>query len=155
MANQQRLAESQSLRGRPSWGAAARQCIIARYCNLRRCSRRMGLHYSGPHGSYPVYGCRADQDQHGGQRCQEVRALGVDAAVESWLLEALTPDRLALAMAALGELENEARALEHQWSLKRERARYEAERARRHEPLHLPEHSITPSPQPGCDDHVG
>jgi hypothetical protein len=28
------------------------------------------------------------------------------------LLEALTPDRLALAIAALGELENEARALE-------------------------------------------
>jgi hypothetical protein len=47
------------------------------------------------------------------------------------LLEALTPDRLALAIAALGELENEARALEHQWSTKRERARYEAERARR------------------------
>ena len=50
---------------------------------------------------------------------------------ERLLLEALTPDRLALAIAALGELENEARALEHQWSLKRERARYEAERARR------------------------
>src|SRR5690348_7693030 len=47
------------------------------------------------------------------------------------LLEGLTPDRLALAIAALGELENEARALERQWSLKRERARYEAERARR------------------------
>jgi hypothetical protein len=57
--------------------------------------------------------------------------LGIDAAVERLLLEALTPDRLALAIAALGELENEARALEHQWSLKRERARYEAERARR------------------------
>ena len=45
---------------------------------------------------------------------------------ERLLLEALTPDRLALAIAALGELENEARALEHQWSLKRERARYQA-----------------------------
>src|SRR5215468_11076804 len=65
----------------------------------------------------------ADQDQHGGRRCQEVRAWGVDAAVEALLLEALTPDRLALAMAALGALENEARALERQWSLKRERAR--------------------------------
>ena len=91
----------------------------------------MGLHYSGPHGNYPVYVCRADQHQHGGPRCQEVRALGVDVAIERLLLEALTPDRLALAIAALGELENEARALEHQWSLKRERARYEAERARR------------------------
>jgi len=54
---------------------------------------------------------------------------GVDAAVERLLLEALTPDRLALAIAALGELENEARALERQWSLKRERTRYQAERA--------------------------
>ena len=91
----------------------------------------MGLHYSGPSGNYPVYLCRADQQQHGGPRCQEVRALGVDAAVERLLLEALTPDRLALAIAALGELENETRALERQWSLRRERARYEAERARR------------------------
>src|SRR5689334_941091 len=96
-----------------------------------RCGRRMGLHYSGQNGNYPVYLCRADQHQHGGPRCQEVRALGVDAAVERLLLEALTPDRLALAIAALGELENEARALERQWSLKRERARYEAERVRR------------------------
>src|ERR1700757_1414574 len=85
----------------------------------------------GQNGNYPVYLCRADRHQHGGPRCQEGRALGVDAAVESLLLGALTPDRLALAMAALGELENEARALEHQWSLKRERARSEAERARR------------------------
>src|SRR5207244_5098748 len=61
----------------------------------------------------------------------EKRALGVDAAAERWLLEALTLDRLALAIAALGELENEARALERRWSLKRERASYEAERARR------------------------
>jgi hypothetical protein len=88
-----------------------------------RCGRRMGLHYSGQTGHYPVYLCRADQHQHGGPRCQEVRALDVNAAVERLLLEALTPDRLALAIAALGELENEARALERQWSLKRERAR--------------------------------
>src|SRR5436309_4442014 len=39
---------------------------------------------------------------------------------------ALTPDCIALAIAALGELKNEARALDRQWSLKRERARYEA-----------------------------
>src|SRR5215510_777394 len=110
-------------------GEAVHCCKVSLFAD--RCGRRMGLHYSGPHGSYPVYVCRADQHQHGGPRCQEVRALGVDAAVERLLLEALTPDRLALAIVALGELENEARALEHQWSLKRERARYEAERARR------------------------
>jgi DNA invertase Pin-like site-specific DNA recombinase len=132
MANQRRLADNLNRydinrHGVPRQGSALLQGIAV--CG--RCSRRMGLHYSGPHGNYPVYVCRADQHQHGGPRCQEVRALGIDAAVERLLLEALTPDRLALALAALGELENEARALEHQWSLKRERARYEAERARR------------------------
>jgi DNA invertase Pin-like site-specific DNA recombinase len=132
MANQQRLADNlnryeANRHGVPRRGSALLQGIAI--CG--RCGRRMGLHYSGPHGSYPVYVCRADQHQHGGPRCQEVRALGVDAAVERLLLEALTPDRLTLAIVALGELENETRALEHQWSLKRERARYEAERARR------------------------
>lgn len=96
-----------------------------------RCGRRMGLRYSGPGGEYPVYQCTADQQQHGGPRCQEVRALPVDAAVESLAQAALAPDRLALAVAVLGEFEEEARLLERQWSLRRERARYEAERARR------------------------
>src|SRR5207248_8076889 len=132
MANRRRLADNlnhydANRHGVPRQGNALLQGIAI--CG--RCGRRMGLHYSGQNGNYPVYLCRADQHQHGGPRCQEVRALGVDAAVERLLLEALTPDRLALAIAALGELENEARALERQWSLKRERARYEAERARR------------------------
>jgi hypothetical protein len=60
-----------------------------------------------------------------------VRALQVDAEVERLMLAALAPDRIALAVAALGEMEEEARLLERQWSLRRERARYEAERARR------------------------
>ena len=50
---------------------------------LRSVGRRMGLRYSGPRGDYPVYQCRADQQQHGGPRRQEVRALPVDAVVES------------------------------------------------------------------------
>ncbi|WP_352700828.1 hypothetical protein [Mesorhizobium sp. M0590] len=48
----------------------------------------MSLRYSGPAGDYPVYTCRADRDQEGGPLCQEVRALPVDAHVESILLEA-------------------------------------------------------------------
>ena len=91
----------------------------------------MGVRYSGPHGDYPVYHCSADQGITGQPRCQEVRALGADAEFERVLLEALAPDQIALAVADVGEIEAETRALEHQWGLKRERARYEAERARR------------------------
>jgi hypothetical protein len=91
----------------------------------------MGLRYSGPKGDYPVYCCRADRDQSAAPLCQEVRALPVDDLVARLLLEALLPDRIAIAVAMLGQMEEEARQLERQWSLRRERARYEAERARR------------------------
>ena len=60
-----------------------------------------------------------------------MRALAIDAEVEQLILEALTPDRIALAVAALGEIEVETRAMERQWTFKRERARYDAERSRR------------------------
>lgn len=113
--------------GVPRKGAALLQGIAV----CVRCGRRMSLRYSGPAGNYPVYTCRADRGHDGGPLCQEVRALPVDARVESILLEALTPDRIAIAVAALGQMEEEARQLERQWALRRERARYEAERARR------------------------
>ena len=67
---------------------------------------------------------RRRHSAEGRPRCQEVRALAVDAEVERLILTALTPDRIALAVAALGEIEEENRAMERQWSLKRERARY-------------------------------
>ncbi len=113
--------------GVPRKGAALLQGIAV--CG--RCGRRISLRYSGPAGNYPVYTCRADRDQDGGPLCQEGRALPVDAHVESILLDALKPDRIAIAIAALGQIEEETRQLERQWALRRERARYETERARR------------------------
>lgn len=38
---------------------------------------------------------------------------------------------LAIAIAAVGQLEEESRQLHRKWTLRRERSRYEAERARR------------------------
>lgn len=132
MANQRRLADNVNRYdadhvGVPRKGAALLQGIAM--CG--RCGRRMSLRYTGPQGDYPVYCCRADRDQTGAPLCQEVRALAVDARVEAILLEALKPDQIAIALAALGQLDREARQLERQWGLRRERARYEAERAQR------------------------
>jgi DNA invertase Pin-like site-specific DNA recombinase len=132
MANQRRLADNTSRyaaghAGAPRRGSALLQGIAV--CG--RCGRRMSLRYTGPNGDYPVYCCRADRDHNAGPLCQEVRALSVDAFVEHTLLDALAPDRIAIAVAALGQLQEEAHQLEKQWALRRERARYEAERARR------------------------
>ena len=91
----------------------------------------MTLRYSGPRADYPVYCCRADRDQAAESLCQEVRALAVDDLVSRILLEALAPDHIEIAIAAVDQMTREARQLDRQWSLKRERARFEAERARR------------------------
>ena len=132
MANQRQLADNVARYdlgrpGAPRKGSALLQGIVS--CG--RCARRMCLRYSGPHGDFPLYACAADQSAQGGPRCQEVRALAADGEIERLILAALTPDRIAVAIAALGEIEQEDRLVERQWSLKRERARYDAERARR------------------------
>ena len=132
MANQRQLADNVSRYdkgqpGVPRKGNALLQGLVS--CG--RCSRRMCLRYSGPHGDYPVYMCVADHSADGQPKCQEVRALVVDTEVEQAILTALKPDQIAIAIVALTEIEQESHLLERQWALKRERARYEAERARR------------------------
>ena len=132
MANKKRLADNvanyaQARPGAPRSGDALLQGIVA--CG--RCGRRMRLRYTGPNNDFPVYVCNSDRTSDGSPRCQAVQAPPVDTEIERLLLEALTPDQIALAVAAVGELEAEVTLLEKQWTLKRERARYEAERARR------------------------
>ena len=132
VANQKRLAQNSNgyaagHMGVPKKGSALLQGIAV--CG--RCGRRMSLRYTGPNADYPVYCCRSDRDMAAGPLCQEVRALPVDAVVEQRLLDALAPDQIVLAMAALEQIDVEASRLERQWALRRERARYDAERARR------------------------
>jgi DNA invertase Pin-like site-specific DNA recombinase len=132
MANQRRLADNGNRyeaghAGVPRKGSALLQGIAICGC----CGRRMTLHYSGANSDYPVYCCRTDRNQNGSVSCQEVRALPVDALIERVLLDALAPDQIDIALAAISELEEESRQLERQWTLRRERARYDAERARR------------------------
>ncbi len=91
----------------------------------------MSIRYTGPKGDFPVYCCRADKDNDAGPLCQEVRAYSLDPQVERILFEALAPDRVDIAVAALEELGTQKHQLERQWTLRCERARYEAERARR------------------------
>ena len=132
MANQQRLADNAGRYAAGHPGAPRRGCALLQgIAACGRCGRRMSLRYTGPNGDYPVYCCRADRNHGLGPLCQEVRALPVDDFVADTVLEALAPDQIAIAVAAVGELQAEVLQLEQQWGLRRERSRYEAERARR------------------------
>jgi DNA invertase Pin-like site-specific DNA recombinase len=132
LTNQSQLAANQSRYrqdrpGTPKKGQALLQGIL----RCGRCGVRMRLSYSGPQGEFPVYECNYAYTEYGARRCQEVRGLGLDAYVEQLVLEALAPDKLALALAALEALEEEYVALKRQRKLHLERLRYEAQRAQR------------------------
>ena len=97
-----------------------------------QCGRRMSPRYYGDGGQRAAYVCdqRRKQDGQFGI-CWSVAAAAIDAAVSAHVLEAVTQQQLDLSLAVLSELDQQAQQLEHQWQLKLERARYEANRAER------------------------
>jgi DNA invertase Pin-like site-specific DNA recombinase len=107
-------------------GAALLQGIVI--CG--RCGRRMQVRYLTD-GVTPGYECNVAHLHLGINRCQSVRGDGVDAAVAASFLQALQPAQLEISLAALDQVEAHARDLEHQWQLQLERARYDADLARR------------------------
>jgi len=132
VANQAQL-HANSLKYREEQPGVARkgQALLQGIVRCGRCGALFHLHYSGRQGQWPEYRCSADQSQFGGTDCQRVRALALDRQVEERFLEALRPDHLTLALAALAQLEQEERAESKQWELRLERARYQAKRAER------------------------
>lgn len=113
--------------GAPNKGKA----LVQGLARCGRCSRRMQVRYTGPQGNFPVYRCGYISDLQVDGYCQEVRALGLDGVIEQCILEALEPDKVAMALQAVDELEQEQGMLHKQWQLRLERAHYEAQRAQR------------------------
>jgi hypothetical protein len=91
----------------------------------------MRVRYAGNQGQHPAYLCNYAEGEYGGARCQELRGRDLDEEVTRLVLEALAPDRVAIALAALEELEQEYASLRRQWDLRLERVEYEVERAQR------------------------
>jgi hypothetical protein len=132
VANRARLRANRTPRGQgspgvPREGKARRQGILL----WGGGGRQMTVRSSGSHGHYPAYRCGMEAQAYGGAYGQAVRGLGLEAAVARLVLEALAPERLALALAACEPLEREVEALERPWQLRRERVRVEAHRAYR------------------------
>jgi DNA invertase Pin-like site-specific DNA recombinase len=112
--------------GIPREGSALLQGLII--CG--RCGRRMSPRYYGTGGQRASYECNQQRKQDGQVGiCWTVAAAAIDAAVAAHVLEAITQENLDISLAVLNELEQQAAELEHQWQLRLERVRYEAERA--------------------------
>jgi DNA invertase Pin-like site-specific DNA recombinase len=128
-ANQDRLEAN---RARPDHLGAPRQgaSLLAGLLRCSRCGRRMAVQYSGSKNLH-AYACCRGSSYYAEPLCQSLAGPVIDELVGREILAALEPVALEASLAAVAEVERERAELLRQWQLRRERARYEVERASR------------------------
>jgi len=129
--NRKQLRENLGMRSGSSGAAKSGPALLAGLLRCARCGRKLHVTYSGIGGRVPRYHCRGGQISHGTEWCISVGGLRLDQAVAQQVLDALQPIGIEAALTA-AELAHRAddekrKALE----LALEKARYEADRARR------------------------
>jgi DNA invertase Pin-like site-specific DNA recombinase len=129
--NQHRLDDNRTARDEDRRGAMrAGVALLQGIVRCGRCGRRMSVRYLED-GKIPSYECNGMRSRYAGATCQSMRGDAIDAAVARVFLEAMRPAQLEVSMAALDQIAAQARQLDRQWQMTLERARYEAELARR------------------------
>jgi DNA invertase Pin-like site-specific DNA recombinase len=144
-ANAARMAANQQTAASPG----APRAGSALLSGLLRCGRcgghRMSVRYhdgSGSARSAHGYVCAFYQVNYGaGGSCQHIAGPALDAYVTGQVLEAVAPAALEVSMAAAAQAEDERAALDKLWR-RLERARYDADRARRQYQLAEPENRL-------------
>ena len=127
LANEARLAANHTRAGArpPREGVALLQGIVI--CGS--CGRPMSTNRPAGNPTYECCHSRADHTESPG--CRSVMAELVDAAVAERLLEVVSPEQIAIALAAADELADRRARGTRAAELAVERARYEAARAER------------------------
>ena len=133
-ANQRKLAENAHLFGSDRRSGPAREgpgLLQGRVlCGL--CGERMSVQYHVERGDLiPDYVCKENLVRRAGRVCQSVPGKVVDEAVGRLLLELVTPMSLAVTLEVQREIEARAAEIDAIRRQTVERARFEAESARR------------------------
>lgn len=109
-------------------GLALLQGILI--CSI--CGRRITIRYQGNGGIYPVYECNGRKKSGiTGNSCMRFRCDIVDNTITNRIFEILKKDQIKIAIKAVEELEKRNNTIDKQWSMRIERAEYEAMLAQR------------------------
>jgi len=130
--NQRRLeANVARTQGEASGAAKVGGALLSGLLRCGRCGRKLQVLYSGTGGRVPRYICHGDRGDRGSSRCLTVGSLKVDRAVVHSVLTAIQPVGVeaALQMGECTQAEDDEKRKALELAL--ERARYEANRARR------------------------
>jgi DNA invertase Pin-like site-specific DNA recombinase len=130
--NQRRLEANVAWAGGERSGAAkGGVALLSGLLRCGRCGRKLQVLYSGNGGHVPRYACHGDRGDRGSSACLTVGSLRLDRAVVDSVLAAIRPAGIEAAIKmsehAQAADDEKRKALE----LALERARYEANRARR------------------------
>jgi DNA invertase Pin-like site-specific DNA recombinase len=125
----------QSSRGAPRRGGGLLQGLVV--CG--RCGCRMRLQDGT---ASTAYVCGTRHQRYGEPLCQSLTSEHVDRAVTEAFLQVIRPAQVEAALALAEDLERDRAAVERQWALRLERARYEAERAFRQYDVCEPENRL-------------
>jgi DNA invertase Pin-like site-specific DNA recombinase len=144
-ANLRTLAHNAGGFGSERTGGAAREgcALLQGRVICGKCGERMSVRYEQQsQGLVPIYVCQKKAIENATPICQSVPGKVVDPAIGQLLLDTVAPAALELALAVQSEIEQRLRqsdTLRHQQV---ERARYEAELARRRFMKIDPEHRL-------------
>jgi DNA invertase Pin-like site-specific DNA recombinase len=132
--NQERLSENALAHGDdrrrspPREGPALLQGLVL--CGI--CGERMTVRYDHSHGQMkPIYLCQRDGGEKGIALCQTIPGATIDEAIGEFLIEAVSPMALEVTLAVQAEIEAHLEEVDRLHRKQIERARYEAELARR------------------------
>jgi len=135
-ANRRQMAENQARQdrqGAPREGSALLKGLLV--CGRCRC--RMAVQYDrlykdrGSNLNQPRYACTRHGIEYGKHLCQSLTGRVLDELVARQILAVLQPASLELSLSAAEDIEQQRMKIEEHWRHRVERARYDADRARR------------------------
>ncbi|MHB1447273.1 MAG: recombinase family protein, partial [Acidimicrobiales bacterium] len=144
-ANQIALAANATAHARDGGASPPREgpALLQGLAICGRCGRRMTVGYHRRNdGEIPDYRCIGQAIQNGSPSCHTVPGGTIDPAIAALLLEAVTPAALEVALTVAAELENRAEEADALRRSHVERARYQADQARRRYLAVDPDHRL-------------
>lgn len=129
MANKERLHQNRtSLKTHQRGAAREGSALLQGLALCGRCGHRMQVDYCGA-SRRAVYQCQKKITEVAG--CYYLPAKAVDDAVVRLFLDTVKPPEIELGLAVVHEVERQANDVDRQWTLRLERAEYEARLAER------------------------
>jgi DNA invertase Pin-like site-specific DNA recombinase len=144
--NQQKLEANLAWGGFEKSGAAkSGAALLSGLLRCGHCGRRLQVLYSGTRGNVPRYVCRGDRTGRDSSGCLRVGSLRLDRAVVDSVLEAIRPVGIDAAINMNKHVQAADKDKRKALELALERARYEANRARRQFDAVEPENRLVAS----------